>query len=164
MGRLTADLREFLKLLISHRVRFVVVGGHAVAFHARPRYTKDLDVFVAAGAANARRLRAALVDFGFGSVAPTVAVLGRPGKVFMLGRPPSRIDVLTEISGVTFEAVWRGRRHTRFAGLERIPFIGAAHLIANKRAAGRLQDLADIEAIDRARLARARKRARKPRR
>src|SRR5262245_11704310 len=79
---------EFLKLLTRHRVRFLLIGGHAIAFHAQPRYTEDLDVFVEATAANARRLHAVLVDFGFASAAPEPTLLAMPDKVFMLGRKP----------------------------------------------------------------------------
>jgi hypothetical protein len=104
MEPLFTEWNEFLRSLTRHRVRFVLVGGHAIAVHARPRHTEDLDVFVEPSPANARRLHAALVDFGFGSVAPTVEILATPGKVFMLGRKPYRIDILTAIDGVTFPA------------------------------------------------------------
>lgn len=85
---LNPDWSEFLRALISRRVRFLLIGGHAVAAHGEPRVTEDLDVFVAPSLANARRLRAALVDFGFGSVAPAAEELARPERVFMLGRSP----------------------------------------------------------------------------
>lgn len=81
MEALSADWNELLRLLTRHRVRFVLVGGHAVAIHARPRHTEDLDVFVEPTKANARRLRAALVDFGFTSVCLDVELLATPGKV-----------------------------------------------------------------------------------
>lgn len=97
----------FLSLLIDHRVRFVLVGGHAVAAHARPRHTEDLDVFVEPTLTNARRIRAALKDFGFGRVLPSAKELSTPNKVFMLGRRPYRIDVITAIDGV--RSVERGR-------------------------------------------------------
>ena len=146
MDALSADWNEFLRLLTHHRVRFVLVGGHAVAIHARPRHTEDLDVFVEPTKANARRLRAALVDFGFASVCPDVELLATPGKVFMLGRPPYRLDILTAIDGVTFAEAWRSR-----IGVEtragRIEVIGRAALLANKIAAGRPKDLADIVAL-----------------
>jgi hypothetical protein len=146
MEALSADWNEFLRLLTRHRVRFVLVGGHAVAIHARPRHTEDLDVFVEATKANARRLRAALVDFGFGEVLPSLEVLGQPGKVFMLGRVPYRLDILTSIDGVSFKEAWRTRAivSTR-AG--RIPVIGRDALIANKLASGRPKDVADIVAL-----------------
>ena len=99
---LNRDWSEFLSALISRRVRFVLIGGHAVAGHAEARLTEDLDVFVAPSRANAARLREALVDFGFAGAAPPVEVLAQPKKVLMLGRKPWRIDILTGIDGVTF--------------------------------------------------------------
>ena len=91
---LSRDWTEFLSALISHRVRFVIVGGHAVAGHGEPRLTEDLDVFVERSPTNARRIRDVLVSFGFGNVAPTPTELARPHKIFMLGRKPWRIDIL----------------------------------------------------------------------
>lgn len=85
MGELSADWKEFLSLLIARRVRFVVVGGHAVAVHAEPRFTQDLDLFVAATKTNAKAIRTCLVDFGFGDATPGLAVLATLHKVFMLG-------------------------------------------------------------------------------
>jgi hypothetical protein len=146
MEALSADWNEFLKLLTHHRVRFVLVGGHAVAVHARPRHTEDLDVFVEPTKANARRVRAALVDFGFGSVCPPVDAFAQPEKVFMLGRVPHRLDILTSIDGVTFAEAWRTRTSIKTrAGV--IPVIGRDALVANKLAAGRPKDLADIVAL-----------------
>jgi hypothetical protein len=101
---LNRDWTEFLCVLISRRVRFFLVGGHAVAGHGEPRLTEDLDLFVEPTLANARRLRNALVDFGFEAVTPAAEVLAEPGRVFMLGRKPWRIDLLTAIDGVTFDA------------------------------------------------------------
>ena len=143
MAELTDDWREFLSLLISHRVKFVIVGGHAVSVHARPRVTEDLDVFVEASETNARRLRRVLVEFGFGESAPDEAVLATPGKVFMIGVPPFRIDVLTKISGVSFAAAWRHRvRIALESGT--LPFISRGLLMRNKRASARAKDLADL--------------------
>ena len=92
---LNRDWTEFLCALISRRVRFLVIGGHAVAGHGEPRLTEDLDVFVDRDVANVNRLREALVDFGFGAAAPQSKEFARPYKVFMLGRKPWRIDILT---------------------------------------------------------------------
>ena len=143
MEPLFNEWSEFLRLLTRHRVRFVLVGGHAVAVHARPRHTEDLDVFVDPTLANARRLHAALVDFGFESVAPAVETLATPGKVFMLGRKPYRIDVLTAIDGVTFSAAWKTRVRVPLAH-GTVAVIGRRALVANKMAAGRPKDLADL--------------------
>jgi hypothetical protein len=145
---LNCDWTEFLNALISRRVRFVLVGGHAVAGHGEPRLTEDLDVFVERSPANARRLREALVDFGFGHVAPTANELARPHKVFMLGHKPWRIDILTSIDGVSFAQAWKSRVKAEFVAVP-LYVIGRAMLIKNKRAAGRDQDLADVTALER---------------
>jgi len=141
------DWSEFLSLLISHRVRFVLVGGHAVAAHGEPRLTEDLDVLVGPGVANARRLRAALVEFGFGALLPSVRELARPGRIWMLGRKPWRIDILSRIDGVDFARVWKGRVHARFRAGS-LPIIGRAELITNKKAAARPKDLADVARLE----------------
>jgi predicted nucleotidyltransferase len=143
MEILYKDWSEFLELLTRHRVRFVIVGGHAVAVHARPRYTEDLDVFVEPTPANARRLRAALAEFGFGDGAPPTELLATPRKVLMIGRKPYRIDVLTGIDGVTFAAAWQERVSTPVAHGS-VFVIGKRALVANKKAAGRPKDLADL--------------------
>lgn len=145
---LNQDWTEFLSALIAHRVRFVLVGGHAVAGHAEPRFTEDLDVFVEPTLANARRLRAALVAFGFGEATPPPGILATPDKVFMLGRKPTRIDILTGIDGVSFDDVWKGRVEAEFKAAP-LYVIGREQLLANKRAAGRTKDLLDVAALER---------------
>jgi hypothetical protein len=132
--------------LTARNVRFVVVGGHALAYHGRPRYTKDLDVFVEPSPENAARMLLALEDFGFGGLGLTAADFDRPGKVVQLGVAPNRIDLLTSIDGVPFDEAWGGRVVGRF-GSESVPFLGRRELLVNKRTVGRLQDLADIEAL-----------------
>jgi len=144
------DWTEFLCALIARRVKFVLVGGHAVAGHGEPRLTEDLDVFVEPTAQNARRLREALGDFGFGAVAPSVAELSHPDRIFMLGRKPWRIDVLTGIDGVTFRAAWEGRVEAEFIA-KPLYVIGRKELILNKRAAARDKDLLDVALLERAR-------------
>jgi hypothetical protein len=124
------------------------VGGHAVAGHAEPRFTEDLDVFVEPSLANGKRLRAALVAFGFGDAAPLASVLAAPDKVFMLGRKPNRIDILTGIDGVTFSEAWQGRVEAEFVASP-LYVIGRRELLANKRAAGRPKDLLDVSALER---------------
>ena len=120
-----------------------MVGAHAVAFHAKPRFTKDFDLFVEASEENAARLLRALDDFGFGSVGLTVADLALPGKVVQLGVAPARIDIATSIDGLTFEEAWAGKVSGTY-GSEPVWFIGREDLIRNKIAAGRPQDLADL--------------------
>jgi hypothetical protein len=145
---LNRDWSEFLCALISRRVRFVLVGGHAVAAHGEPRLTEDLDVLVEPTLANARRLREALVDFGFGDIAPSAEELATPDRIFMLGRKPWRIDILTGIDGVKFDEVWADRVEAAFVASP-LFVIGRKALIANKRAAGRDKDLLDVALLER---------------
>lgn len=144
---LSRDWTEFLNALISRRVRFVIVGGHAVAGHGEPRLTEDLDVFVERSLANATRIRQALIASGFGGVAPTATELARPHKVFMLGRKPWRIDILTSIDGVSFAQAWKSRVKAQFTKAP-LYVIGREMLIKNKRAAGRDKDLADVALLE----------------
>jgi hypothetical protein len=144
---LAEDYREFLRLLISHRVRFLVVGAHALAALGHPRYSDDLDVFVEATPANARRIVAALRAFGFGDVGLDAEDFSRPGKVARLGQPPVSIDVLTSIAGVSFAEAWKGRTRGRLAGLT-VAYLGKQQFVRNKRAAGRPKDLLDLALLD----------------
>lgn len=138
---------EFLSALIARRVRFVIVGGHAVAGHGEPRFTEDLDVFVEPTLANAKRLRAALIDFGFASSAPAAEKLAVRGKVWIMGSKPWRIDILTGIDGVSFRTAWASRVEAKFV-TRPLYVIGRKALLANKRAAGRTKDLADVALLE----------------
>lgn len=144
---LNPDWTEFLSLLISENVRFVIVGGHAVAGHGDPRLTEDLDVFVEPERENATRLREALKSFGFGESAPPVDDLATPGKIFMLGRKPWRIDILTQIDGVTFDEAWAGKIEAKFTESP-LFVIGREQLITNKKASGREKDLRDVAMLE----------------
>jgi hypothetical protein len=124
----------------------MVVGGHALAYHGRPRFTKDLDIYVEPTSENAARLLAALEDFGFGGLGLTSSDFDRPAKIVQLGVAPNRIDLLTVIDGVSFDQAWDGHVVGRFGSVT-VPFLGRREFIANKRSVGRLQDLADIEAL-----------------
>jgi hypothetical protein len=143
---LNDDWNEFLRVLTSTGTRYLLIGGHALAVHAEPRFTEDLDVFVQPSLSNAKRLRAALVEFGFGSVMPEAAELARPGLVWMLGRKPRRIDILTGISGVTFAEAERGSVEVTVVDTL-VPVIGRAALIRNKIASARPKDLADVASL-----------------
>jgi hypothetical protein len=146
------DFLDLLGALSDAEVRFLIVGGYAVGVHGHPRATKDLDVWVEASPENAARLMAALRAF----VAPigglTEADFATPGTGFMMGRPPSRIDILTQIAGLEFGSAW-GRRITRMFDGRACPVISIEDLITNKRAAGRPQDLADVDELMRIRTA-----------
>ena len=143
---LNDDWSEFLRALISTETRFLLIGGLAIAVHAEPRFTEDLDVFVEPTPENAQQLLRALVEFGFGSVAPTVDQLAEPDRVWMLGLKPRRIDVLTGISGVSFADAARDRVVVA-VGSQLIPVISRRALLKNKRASGRPKDLLDVELL-----------------
>lgn len=147
---LTGDWCEFLRLLQKHRVRFLVVGAHALAAHGRPRYTGDFDVFVEATPTNARRVYAALQEFGVGAMVTEefFADAGPDGAAGLtIGVPPMRLDVLKSISGVSFAEAWRSRVSARFEG-KLIGVIGLDAYVKNKRASGRTKDLLDIALLE----------------
>lgn len=138
-----------LACLLAAGARFLVVGAHAMAIHGVPRATGDLDIWIETSPANSERVWTALVRFG----APVDALslsrqaLAVPEQVIQLGVPPSRIDLLTALTGVDFESAWESRQIQRVDTLQ-IPFIGRATLMQNKRATGRSKDLADLEILD----------------
>ena len=140
------DFREFVELLSSSGVRFLIVGGHAVALHGYPRFTGDLDVWIATDPENAVRVAKVLSDFGFGSLKFSAEDFVRPGYAIQLGRPPYRIDILTSIDAVAFSRAYRRRQIVRTGALT-IPFIALEDLLKNKQATGRAQDLADVERL-----------------
>lgn len=129
-------------------MRYLLVGGYAVAFHARPRYTKDLDVWIEASPANAQRAWKALAAFGAPLQDLRLEDLTRPEMVFQIGLPPNRIDLLTELLGVDFAEAWE-RRVTTTYGDCTIAVLSRADLIRNKRKVGRPQDLIDVEELER---------------
>jgi len=142
------DFVEMLSALSTTEVEFLIVGAHALAAHGYVRSTGDLDIWIRASPENAVRVWSALTEFGAPLNDLTVKDLSSPGTVYQIGLPPTRIDLLTEISGITFEEAWPRRNTLHIASLE-VPFIGREDLITNKRATGRLKDLADIEELDR---------------
>jgi hypothetical protein len=141
------DFRDLLRTFNAHQVEYLVVGAHALAAHGIVRATKDIDVWVRPSTTNAPRVLRALVAFGAPLHDLNEADLVRPGVVFQIGIPPVRIDVLTAIDDVVFEDAWPARLETRF-GDEPTAVLSRRHLIQNKKAAGRLQDLADVEKLE----------------
>jgi predicted nucleotidyltransferase len=150
MAEATKDFEELLECLTRRDVRFVVVGAHALAHHARPRYTKDLDLFVEPDHENGCRIVAALEEFGFGGLGIAPEDFDRPGRILQLGSPPNRVDLITSIDGVTFTEAWESRVEGSYGSI-RVAYIGYDALIRNKTAAARPQDLADLEILRRAR-------------
>ncbi|MEO5922276.1 MAG: hypothetical protein ABIR70_00460 [Bryobacteraceae bacterium] len=145
---LNKDLREFVALLNSHQVEYLVVGAYAVAFHGYPRYTGDLDILVRPAHDNAAHLLEALAKFGFGGLGIRIQDLEVSGKVVQLGVSPNRIDLVTSITGVTFEQAWGSREPGELDGVE-VFFIGRTPLIHNKESTGRAKDLGDAEELRR---------------
>ncbi len=141
-----SDFRDLLELFNEHEVRYVVVGGYALAFHGAPRYTRDMDLLVKPDSANARRVLAAIADFGFTSHGLTESDLDRPDQIIQFGYPPVRIDIITSLSGVPWDEAWEGRQEGHVAGVP-VQFIGREAYVKNKRASGRLKDLAELEAL-----------------
>lgn len=138
------DLREFVELLNSRSVDYLVVGAHALAFHGYPRFTGDIDLFIRPTRDNADRIVDVLAAFGFGSLGLDALTLTQPDKVIQLGVPPNRIDLLTSISGVEFDEAWADRVAGALDGVP-VSFLSRRCLVRNKRASGRAKDLADIE-------------------
>jgi hypothetical protein len=145
--RLNKDLREFIALLNSTGVKYLIVGGYAVGFHGYPRFTGDIDFFVERSLENATRLEKVLADFGFGELGLSASNFLEPESVIQLGRPPNRIDILTSIDAINFPEAWPNRTT---AELEGVPaaFISKEDLIRNKRAMARPQDIADLDKLE----------------
>ena len=143
---LNSDLREFVALLNSNEVEYLVVGAFAVSFHGYPRYTADLDVLIRPTPENARRMLRVLGDFGFASMGISEADLQAPEGVIQLGVKPNRIDLLTTISGVSFDEAWAGRCDAELDGIP-THLIGRQELIRNKEATGRVRDMGDADEL-----------------
>ncbi|MFH2064217.1 MAG: DUF6036 family nucleotidyltransferase [Pseudomonadota bacterium] len=144
---LSKDFKEFIELLNEHKVRYLVVGGYAVAFHGHPRYTKDLDVWIDLSPENADNIIKALEKFGFGSLGLKPEDFLESDQIVQLGYPPNRIDILTTLTKIKFEDCYRARVEVEIQGVK-INFIDLENLKQNKRATGRPQDLADAESLE----------------
>ncbi len=141
---LSKDFKEFIRLLNEHNVKYLVVGGYAVAFHGHPRYTKDLDIWIESSIDNATNLLKALDQFGFGSLGLSLQDFLAPDQIIQLGYPPNRIDILTTAAGVDFETCYHSRVSTTIDETQ-VEFIDIENLKMNKLSTGRSQDLADTE-------------------
>jgi hypothetical protein len=140
------DFLDLLRAFIDREVRFLIVGAYALGVHGRPRATGDLDVWVDPTPDNAARIMEALEAYGAPLQQVAADDFSRPGIVFQMGLPPLRIDVLTELSGLTFAEAWPGRISAAFGPLT-VDVIGREAFIKNKKATGRARDLADVEAL-----------------
>jgi len=144
---LSKDFKEFIELLNENEVRYLVVGGYAVAFHGYPRYTKNLDVWIEMSPKNANKIVSALKKFGFGSLDLKTDDFLESDQVIQLGYPPNRIDILTALKGIQFEACYQARVEVEIQGLT-VAFVDLESLKKNKKATGRPQDLADAENLE----------------
>ncbi len=142
--RLPHDFKEFLQLLRSEKIEYLVIGGYAVAFHGYPRSTGDMDIWVAMHERNANGLVAALEQFGFSKDSLSPQLFLRPNQIIRMGVPPLRIELLTGISGVDFATCYSRRISSVVDGID-VDFISLRDLRVNKQAAGRFKDLNDLE-------------------
>lgn len=145
--KLNQDYKEFFQLLNENNVRYLIVGGYAVAFHGHPRYTKDIDVWIWIDSENAKKIIKTLNDFGFGSLGLKESDFLEPEIIIQLGYAPNRIDLIMGVPGVDFEESYANRVDEEIDGV-RLSFIDLENLRKAKRASGRLQDLADLENLE----------------
>ena len=144
---LSLDFKEFIQSLNGNGVRYLVVGGYAVALHGYPRYTKDIDIWVELYPLNADKIIRALDQFGFVSLGLKAEDFLETDTIIQLGYPPNRIDLLTTLTGVDFETCYSARVELDMEGLT-VNFIDLENLKKNKKASGRAQDLADLENLE----------------
>lgn len=144
---LNQDFKEFIVSLNDNGVRYLVVGGYAVALHGYPRYTKDIDIWMEMTSENASNILKALTQFGFGSLGVKESDFAVPNQMLQLGHPPGRIDILTTLPGVEFSECYAARTIVEVDGVS-VNFIDLENLKKNKKATGRHQDLADLENLE----------------
>ena len=149
--RIEKDFKEFIELLNCNKVKYLVVGGFAVAFHAIVRFTKDIDIFVEASEENSKKIINVLKSFGFGDIGVTERDFQNTDQIIQLGYPPLRIDIITSISGVEFKKAWENRIVGKYGSIPCF-FISSEDLIKNKQASGRPQDIADIKILEKIKL------------
>lgn len=140
------DFEEFLKLLVREKAEFVIVGGYAVAFHGYVRATQDLDIFFRNSDENIRKILSALKNFGLPPDESVLNALHDPGSIIRMGIPPVRIEMINMISGLSFDEVWK-KRITGNYGVVAVSYISYKDLLTNKKASGRLKDLADFDEL-----------------
>ena len=140
------DFKELLELFNAHKVEYMIVGAYALAYHGVSRYTGDIDIFVKPDKDNAKRILAALDDFGFGSIGLKKSDFMSPDKMVQLGVPPVRVNIITSISGVTWKEALLGRLKGEFGDIA-VNYLGRDQFVSNKRAMDRKKDQADLEAL-----------------
>ena len=140
------DFKELLELLNAHKVDYLIVGGYALALHGYPRFTGDLDIYLGIQQDNAKKVLSVLQEFGFGALNLSEEDFTQSDQIIQLGIPPIRIDFITSIDGVEWDAAWSNREKGNWENVP-VAYLGRDDFIANKRASGRFKDLADIEAL-----------------
>jgi hypothetical protein len=140
------DFKELLELLNAHEVEYLIIGGYALALHGYPRFTGDLDIYLGIHRDNAKKVLSVLSEFGFGALNLTEEDFTKSNQIIQLGVPPIRIDFVTSIDGVEWDAAWKNREKGSWADVP-VAYLSRKDFIANKRASGRLKDLADIESL-----------------
>jgi len=140
------DFKELLVLFNAHGVSYLIVGGYALAFHGAPRFTGDIDLFVKPDPENAQHILAALKEFGFQSAELTAEDFKNPERVVQLGVPPVRIDIVTSLSGVSWDEALAGQMDGLYGDVP-VHYLGRSQFLSNKKATGRKKDLADLEAL-----------------
>lgn len=145
--RLQKDLREFIELLNSKQVDYVIVGAHALAYHGYPRYTADLDILIRVSESNARKLQEVITAFGFEDTGLRAQDFLSENQVIQLGVSPNRIDIVTALTGVAFDDAWTDRVETELDGIP-IHMLSRECLIRNKKALGRPKDIADLDFLE----------------
>jgi hypothetical protein len=146
---LNKHFQEFIELLEKHEVKYLVVGGYAVGFHGFPRYTGDLDVFIAISEKNSEKILKVFEDFGFSDLGLSIDDFLEEEIVVEIGREPMKIQVLTGIDGVTFDECYIGKEFLSFSEALKVPFIGYEALLKNKEASPRAKDKIDFEELKR---------------
>ena len=141
------DFKELLRLLNSHKVEYIIVGAYALALHGSPRFTGDLDIYVKPDIPNASHILAALGEFGFGSLELQEKDFAEPHRVIQLGMPPVRIDLLTSLTGISWEDAIEDKLEGELGGVP-VLYLGKTQYIRNKKALGRQKDLADAEILE----------------
>ncbi len=147
--RVEKDYEEFLRLLNKHKAKYCIIGSYAVAFHAKPRYTKDIDILIEASPLNARKIKKALDEFGFKELTLSVSDFTQKRRIIQLGYEPVRIDILTSVEGFNFESIWKNRAEGMY-GREKAYFLGLDDLIKSKRLSRRVEDKIDLEILSKA--------------
>ncbi|PKO05853.1 MAG: hypothetical protein CVU41_09510 [Chloroflexi bacterium HGW-Chloroflexi-3] len=144
MIQLLPDFKEFLKLLNKHKVEYLLVGGYAVGYHGYPRATADMDIWIDISPINAKKIVSVLNEFGFESPELTEELFLEENKVIRMGVPPVRLELITSISGVEFNACFQQKNIGKIDGIE-VNIIDLENLRKNKKASGRYKDLNDLE-------------------